>query len=126
MKNKRNYKLTNHFTLGEMTTTQQPYDNMPKDVRTYLNLMKLCHLLEHYRLRTGVIIVNSAFRTPEVNTAVGGHPNSYHMKGLAADIRSPSLSIQAFYATLKNCEHPLYKVDLVKYANFVHVEITNQ
>lgn len=33
------------------------------------------------------IIVNSAYRSPEHNKAVGGVPNSYHVQGLAADIR---------------------------------------
>ena len=33
------------------------------------------------------IIVNSAYRSPEVNAKVGGVSSSYHVKGLAADIK---------------------------------------
>jgi len=33
-------------------------------------------------------IINSAYRSPEDNAAVGGKPNSSHIKGLAVDIRA--------------------------------------
>jgi uncharacterized protein YcbK (DUF882 family) len=33
-------------------------------------------------------IINSAYRSPEENKAVGGKPNSSHLKGLAVDIKS--------------------------------------
>ncbi len=48
----------------------------------------LLDFLNALRLRFGrAIIVNSGYRSPEHNAAVGGVPNSYHTKGLAADIR---------------------------------------
>lgn len=37
------------------------------------------------------IIVNSAYRSQEHNRAVGGVENSYHVQGLAADIRPENL-----------------------------------
>lgn len=43
--------------------------------------------LQTLRTRLGKAIkVNSGYRTPEHNKAVGGVPNSYHIKGMAADI----------------------------------------
>ena len=33
------------------------------------------------------VIINSGYRTPERNKAVGGAKYSYHMRGMAADIR---------------------------------------
>lgn len=37
----------------------------------------------------GKIRLNSFYRSPKVNAAVGGSPTSYHMLGLAADIDPP-------------------------------------
>ena len=49
---------------------------------------ELVHLLNRIREKWGrPIIVNSAYRSPEHNKAVGGVANSYHVQGLAADIR---------------------------------------
>lgn len=52
---------------------------------------ELVHLLNRIRERFGKpIIVNSAYRSPEHNADVGGVANSYHVQGLAADIRPES------------------------------------
>ena len=52
----------------------------------------LVHLLNRIRERFGrKIIVNSAYRSPEHNRAVGGVENSFHVQGLAADIRPECL-----------------------------------
>lgn len=49
---------------------------------------ELVALLNRIRRAWGrPIIVNSAYRSPEHNKSVGGVDNSYHVKGLAADIR---------------------------------------
>lgn len=49
---------------------------------------ELLFLLNRIRTAWGrPIIVNSAYRSPEHNRAVGGVENSYHVRGLAADIR---------------------------------------
>ena len=53
---------------------------------------ELVHLLNRIREKWGrPIIVNSAYRSPEHNKAVGGVANSFHVQGLAADIRSENL-----------------------------------
>ena len=47
------------------------------------------HVLDPVRERWGVpIYVNSGYRCPELNKLVGGAPNSYHLRGMAADITS--------------------------------------
>ena len=50
---------------------------------------KLPQLLQAIRDKTGrPIHINSAYRTAAHNKEVGGHPNSRHMFGMAADIVS--------------------------------------
>ena len=45
----------------------------------------------------GPIIVNSGYRCPELNKAVGGAQYSYHMKGMAADIRPKNGLVYKLY-----------------------------
>ena len=57
-----------------------------------MNLAYLCHMvLQPLRDRFGPIRINSGYRCPELNEAVGGVKNSQHMKGEAADIYLPSV-----------------------------------
>jgi uncharacterized protein YcbK (DUF882 family) len=52
-----------------------------------LNIKKLAAELQHLRdINERPITINSGYRSPELNKKVGGSSNSYHMKGMAADI----------------------------------------
>lgn len=91
-------KLSPHFTLGEMTkTSYETRDgNIPSRVAIE-NLRNLCEgWLEDLRYSYNVLyggegdiplIVNSAYRSEEVNRCCGGSPTSNHLTGCAADIR---------------------------------------
>jgi len=52
---------------------------------------RLLALLESLRERAGgrPVIVNSGYRCEEYNKKAGGVPRSYHLSGMAADIRIP-------------------------------------
>ena len=77
-----------HFTFTEMTKTDTGLDNMPNDMNVIHNLVRLSEFLQIIRNELHLpIIVNSAYRSPEVNVKVGGVSSSYHVKGLAADIK---------------------------------------
>jgi len=86
--------LTDHFTLEEMTASQtaveRGIDNTPgPDER--VNLIKLAAMLEQVRTLLGQPVhVSSAYRSPELNVAVGGVPTSHHCHGAAADIEVPA------------------------------------
>lgn len=75
------------FSFTELTRTARNLPNCPKDWRTISNLLRLGIFLDRVRLRFNrPIRVNCAFRSTEVNKAVGGVATSFHLKGLAADI----------------------------------------
>jgi hypothetical protein len=83
--------LSANFTLKELTksdtATRLGLDNTPDD-EALENLKTLCEMVlqpvrEHYGKS---VTVNSAYRSPESNAAVGGSKTSDHCKGMAADI----------------------------------------
>jgi zinc D-Ala-D-Ala carboxypeptidase len=78
--------LSPHFTAAEMCRTSQPFRNEPGPVET-ANLRILCsEVLEKVRAHFGAVTVNSGYRSPAVNKAVGSSSSSQHAKGEAADI----------------------------------------
>lgn len=84
-------QLSPHFCLDEFTRSATAEHmhivNKPGYVEI-ANLAYLCaHVLEPSRqLLDKPIIISSGFRSPALNKAVGGVPNSYHLQGYAADI----------------------------------------
>jgi hypothetical protein len=86
--------LTEHFTLEELThTDHREYDNTPNDAELE-NLKRLAEFLEEVKQTLGgrPIMVNSAFRSKQVNDAVGSKDSSQHRIGCAVDIRVPELT----------------------------------
>lgn len=86
--------ITPHFTLEELTyTDHREFDNTPGPVEQE-NLKRLADMLEQVKvvLNGKPIIVNSAYRSTEVNAAVGSKPTSQHRLGCAADIRVPGMT----------------------------------
>lgn len=90
-------KLTENFTLSEMTKSETALrhglDNTPGDTEV-ANLKRLAeNVLQPIRdnYRRG-IKVNSGYRAPNVNAAVGGSKTSDHCKGQAADIEIPGIA----------------------------------
>lgn len=95
-------QLTEHFTFEDLThTDHREFDNTPTNAEKCIidgkevivdalgNLPRLAQFLEEVRVVLGnkPIIVNSAFRSHDVNTAVGSKDTSDHRRGCAADIR---------------------------------------
>ena len=77
-----------HFTFTEMTKTDSGLDNIPDNMNVIRNLVRLSEFLQQIRNELHLpIIVNSGYRSKEVNESVGGVSSSYHCKGLAADIK---------------------------------------
>ena len=115
-------KLTEHFSLSEMcsTSVQTADHNFPSQ-EVITNLRRLCGWLEELRTyprplpkegekndphltspgggKQGTpIYINSGYRSPAVNKAVGGVATSNHLTGCAADIRCTGIEQALRYA----------------------------
>ena len=95
-------KLSDHFTIGELTkTSAMGIDNTPSHAAV-LNLKNLCeNWLEPLRQRYNKpILINSGFRSEAVNKAIGGVKGSNHLTGCAVDIRVTGIEQAIRYACI--------------------------
>ena len=103
-------KLSPHFTLGEMTKSSSHPEiyNIPSH-EAIANMKRLCGWLEVLRERASPgpskrrgapIIINSGYRSPQLNRKIGGAPNSNHLTGCAADIRVENMEQLLRYAVI--------------------------
>ncbi len=89
-------KLSPHFTLAELTASKtaarRGWDNTPNDAEIQ-NLTRLAQLLEMVRdVVLQPLIINSGFRSKQVNDAIGSRDTSQHRLGCAADFRVPGMT----------------------------------
>ena len=102
-------RLSQHFTLGELckTSVKTADGNIPSRVNIE-NLKRLCGWLEmlrdewnrRYGEGNDPIIINSGYRSPQVNKAVGGVATSNHLTGCAVDIRVADMKQLLRYAVI--------------------------
>jgi uncharacterized protein YcbK (DUF882 family) len=119
--------LTDHFTLEELThTDHRQYDNTPNDAELE-NIKRLAEFLEEVKTVLGgkPIMVNSAFRSKQVNDAVGSKDTSQHRIGCAADIRVPAMTpdqvVRAVIASGIGYDQVIREFD-----RWTHISIPNQ
>ena len=121
--------LSPNFTLEELTHSEIAerlgLDNTP-DETVKANLVRLARMLEDVRRALGrPIMVNSAYRSPKVNEAVGSKPTSQHCIGCAADIKVPGL-------TPDNIVKEILKTNIEfdqlirEFDSWVHISIPNK
>lgn len=125
-------KLTEHFTLEELTASATAQArNLPNNP-TVSDIHNLCALavlvLEPLRLAIGhPLTITSGYRSAVLNRAVGGVSNSYHLTGRAADIRILNRA-----DGLRMCDHlaknPYVDIALFEHSStalWLHVQISD-
>ena len=118
--------MTPNFTLAELTTTShRQFDNTPNDSEM-ANLQKLAEFLEEVKalLDGKPIMINSAFRSKQVNDSVGSKDTSQHRTGSAADIRVPGMSPDAVVRALVASDLPFDQV-IREFDAWTHISISD-
>ena len=103
-------KLTEHFSLEELTSSETAerngWDNTP-NASEISNLIRLAGMLEQVRSLIGKpIMINSAFRSKQLNDGVGSKDSSQHRVGCAADIRVPGMNPDQVCRAIINAKLP--------------------
>jgi putative chitinase len=119
--------LSPNFTLEELThTDHREYDNTPDDVEL-ANLARLAEFLEQIKEVLGgkPILVNSAFRSADVNRAVGSSDRSQHRHGCACDFRVPGMTPDEVVRAIIAAELPFDQC-IKEFDRWTHVSIPNE
>lgn len=108
-----NEKIETHFKASEFQC---------KDKSEYLLVStELIEVLEEIRTHFNApVIINSGYRTPSWNSKVGGTPNSYHCKGMAADIVVKGHSSKE---VAKYADSVMEQGGVIRYTNFTHIDV---
>jgi len=106
-----------HFTAKEMACK----DGSEELLCSPLLLELLEEIRDHFKKP---VIINSGYRTPSWNAKVGGAGNSYHCKGMAADIHIKGISTDliAKYASELMEDYG----GVIRYGNFVHIDVRTE
>lgn len=109
-----NKKLSDHFKVKEFACKD-------KTPLTFIDthLIDLLEAIRNYY--NSPVIINSAYRTYTWNEKIGGTKNSYHMRGMAADIRVKGVPCKE--VAMKASELLGKTGGVICYTNFVHVDI---
>jgi hypothetical protein len=86
-------RLSKNFTMAEFTKSQtaerKGIDNTPQGEHLEAAKALFENVVQKVREHFGVTVINSGYRSPALNEAVGGSSKSQHCKGEAADIECP-------------------------------------
>ena len=118
--------MTPHFTLAELTATNhRQFDNTPNEVET-ANLQRLAEFLEQVKkaLDGKPIMVNSAFRSKQVNDSVGSKDTSQHRLGCAADLRVPGMTPDQVVRAVIAAGLPFDQI-IREFDAWTHISVTN-
>ena len=118
--------MTPHFSLAELTITDhREFKNEPNPSEI-ANLQRLAELLEQVKVAIGgkPVMVNSAFRSKQVNDAVGSKDTSQHRLGCAADIRVPGVTPDQVVKAIMAAKLPFDQL-IREFDRWTHISVPN-
>lgn len=108
-----NDRLTQHFKAEEFRCKDK--------TKEFLWAPELLEILETIRNHFDApVIINSGYRTPSWNAKIGGTANSYHCKGMAADIVVKGHSSKE---VAKYADSIMVTGGVIRYTNFTHIDV---
>ena len=121
-----------YFTITELskssTAAQKGIDNTPNPdvIKNLESLVE--HILDPLREKFGKpITVNSGYRCPALNMAVGGSKTSHHMIGLAADITGGSVARnRILFSLIQELNLPFDQLIDEKNYKWIHVSFSEK
>jgi triacylglycerol esterase/lipase EstA (alpha/beta hydrolase family) len=119
--------LSPNFTLEELThTDHREFTNEPNDLEKN-NLKRLAELLEQVKGLLGgkPIMVNSGFRSKQVNDAVGSSDRSQHRVGAACDFRVPSMTPNDVVKAIIASDIPFDQI-IREFDRWTHISVPNE
>lgn len=122
-----NEKLSENFDLEEFTRSDKAKElgitNEPGEKELAALRVLVGRTIQPLRDKLGLPIhVNSGYRCPELNKAIGGVPTSQHQKGEAADLSIDGKASDILEA-LENNNIPFDQAILYRKQNFLHVSL---
>jgi len=108
-----NISIAQHFRLSEFAC--------PCCMRVILHPKLLKKLIELREIIERPIYITSGYRCPEYNQKIGGVVNSYHLIGLAVDIKVKDINLIELLEVCENIDFT--GIGFYEKKNFLHLDI---
>jgi len=121
--------LTVNFTLEELTRSdtaaRNGWDNTPNEAEIE-NLKRLAMLLQQVKTAVGgkAVMINSGFRSKQVNDSVGSKDTSQHRLGCAADLRVPGMTPRQVVEACITANIPFDQI-ILEFDSWTHISVPN-
>jgi len=121
--------LSANFTLEELTRSEAAdrngWDNTPNE-QEIENLKRLAALLQQVKSAVGgkPVMINSGFRSKQVNDSVGSKDTSQHRLGCAADIRVPGMKPREVVEACIAAKVPFDQI-ILEFDSWTHISVPN-
>ena len=122
-------QLTANFSLEELTRSEAAdrngWDNTP-NAQEIENLKRLAALLQQVKTAVGgkPVMINSVFRSKQVNDSVGSKDTSQHRLGCAADIRVPGMKPREVVEACIAAGVPFDQI-ILEFDSWTHISVPN-